>query len=193
MYKVYLIRDIHGLKYVGITQSTIKRRLQRHESDKSTGRYYSSSKLDLSCCKISILEDDITEENKKEKEQYWIDKIDCVNQRNAVFDRKEYDKKYREEHKENSKKYDKEHYEEHKEEIKENSKKYYEEHKEERKKYLEENKEQIKENSKKYREKNKEERKEYNKKYRDFQKSWGGDKRSNNNNLLSIDTTLFLN
>ena len=137
MYKVYLIRDIHGLKYVGITQSTIKRRLQRHESDKSTGRYYSSSKLDLTCCKISILEDDITEENKKEKEQYWIDKIDCVNKLNAIHNKSKSQNKY-----------------------------YH---------------------------KNKDKIKEYHKNLRDYQISWGGRISYNDNSLLKIDTTLFLN
>jgi len=147
MYKIYLIRDIHGLKYVGITQRTIKLRLKEHESDKRNGRYCSSHKLDFTCCKISILEDDITEENKKKREQYWIDKIECVNVNNAIYDIKEYSKKY---------------HQEHKEERNEISKQYYKENK------------------------------EYQKKYRDYQISWGGDKRSNNN-LLLIDTTLFLN
>jgi len=147
MYKVYLIRDIHGLKYVGITKLSLKKRLQNHESCKRTGIYCSSHKLDFTCCKISILEDDITEENKKKREQYWIDKIECVNVNNAIYDIKEYSKKY---------------HQEHKEERNEISKQYYKENK------------------------------EYQKKYRDYQISWGGDKRSNNN-LLLIDTTLFLN
>ena len=161
MYKVYLIRDIHKQNYVGITKQTIKRRLQEHECDKRNGKYCSSSKLDFTCCKISILEDDITE-NKREREQYWIDKIDCVNEHNAYHNKKEYDKEY---------------YEEHKEEIKKYKKKYDKEHYEDKKKYREEHKE---------------ERKEYHKQYRDYKKSWGGDNRSNNN-LLLIDTTLFLN
>ncbi len=147
MYKIYLIRDIHGLKYVGITKLSLKKRLQNHESCKRTGIYCSSHKLDFTCCKISILEDDITEENKREREQYWIDKIECVNVNNAIYDIKEYSKKY---------------HQEHKEERNEISKQYYKENK------------------------------EYQKKYRDYQISWGGDKRSNNN-LLLIDTTLFLN
>jgi len=151
MYKVYLIRDIHGLKYVGITKLSLKKRLQNHESCKRTGIYCSSHKLDFTCCKISILEDDITEENKREREQYWIDKIDCVNDYNSICD-KEYHKNY---------------YEEHKKELIENSKKYNKEHKKEKK--------------------------DYDKNLRDYHNSWGGDKRYYNNNLLCIDTTLFLN
>tara|TARA_R100000541_G_scaffold33838_1_gene42397 strand:+ start:303 stop:758 length:456 start_codon:yes stop_codon:yes gene_type:complete len=124
MYKIYLIRDIHGLKYVGITKQTIKKRLQNHEADLRRGKYCSSHKLDLTCCKITILEDDITEENKKEKEQYWIDKIDCVNDYNAIIDlqkRKENKKQYYEEHKEEKK-------EELKEELKEEHREYQKKH-----------------------------------------------------------------
>ena len=111
MYKVYLIRDIHGLKYVGCTKKTLKERLKEHEYHKRNGIYLSSSKLDFTCCKITILEDDITEENKKEKEQYWIDKIDCV---------KEYDTKYNNEHKKQKKQY--------REENKEKHQKYHKEY-----------------------------------------------------------------
>ena len=145
MYKVYLIRDIHGLNYVGCTKQTLKRRLQKHESDKRTGTNKSSShKLDLTCCKISILEDDITEENKREREQYWIDKIECVNVNNAIYDLQK-------------------------------RQNYFLEHKEDKK--------------------------EYDKKYRNikrnYEKSWGEPinnmYRDTPNNLLLIDTTLFLN
>ena len=110
MYKVYLIRDIHGLKYVGCTKKTLKERLKEHEYHKRNGIYLSSSKLDFTCCKITILEDDITEENKKEKEQYWIDKIDCVNDYNAKYnnEHKKQKKQYREENKEKHQKYHKE-------------------------------------------------------------------------------------
>jgi len=127
MYKIYLIRDIHGLNYVGSTKKTLKERLKEHERAKRIGIYCSSHKLDFTCCKISILEDNITEENKKEKEQYWIDKIDCVNERNVIFDKenkKEYNKEYREKNKEEIKEYNKKYLEEHKEDKKEYDKKY---------------------------------------------------------------------
>lgn len=113
MYKIYLIRDIHGLKYVGITQRTIKLRLKEHESDKRNGRYCSSHKLDFTCCKISILEDNITEENKNKKENDWINKINCVNEKNVISDIKQHKKEYF-----------KNHYEKHKEEKKQYQKKY---------------------------------------------------------------------
>ena len=83
MYKIYCIEDIHGLKYVGCTKQTLKKRLSHHETTRSC----SSSKLDLTCCKIYIIEDDIKEENKRAREQYYIEKIDCVNDRNAILDK----------------------------------------------------------------------------------------------------------
>ena len=60
MYKIYCIRDIHGLKYIGCTKQTLKERLTQHESDKRNGtRSCSSKKLDFTCYKIYIIEDDI--------------------------------------------------------------------------------------------------------------------------------------
>ena len=79
--------------------------------------------------------------------------------------KKEYNKKWREEHKEQKKEQDKKYYEENKEQIAERRKKHYEENKEQKKEYnkkhYEENKERIDENSKKWREENKERTNEY--------------------------------
>ena len=78
---------------------------------------------------------------------------------------KEYQKNYRETHKEKAKEYHKNYRENHKEEIKARQKKHYETHKEERKatgkKYRETHKEEIKEYGKNYYETHKEERKRY--------------------------------
>ena len=71
-------------------------------------------------------------------------------------EKKEYNKKYREEHKEKSQEYDKKYREEHKEKISEYNKKY-----------KEENKEKISEYNKKWREENKENRLEHAKAHRD--------------------------
>ena len=83
-------------------------------------------------------------------------------------EKKEYNKKYREEHKEKSQEYDKKWREENKEKISEYNKKYKEENKEKileyNKKWREENKEYYKE----YNEKNKKWREEYDKKYREL-------------------------
>lgn len=76
-------------------------------------------------------------------------------------EKKEYSKKYRQEHLEELKIKSKKYEEEHKEEIKIKRKIYNQKHKEERKKYREENKEKIK----KYREENKEKIRESHNKY----------------------------
>ena len=59
------------------------------------------------------------------------------------------------------------------------------------KKYSIKNKDKKKEYDKKYREKNMEKNKEYKKQLYNYQKSWGGDLRADNNSLLKIDITLF--
>ena len=109
------------------------------------------------------------------RERYYIETFECVNKNVPGRTRKECQKKYREEHKEELKKYR----EEHKEELKEYQKEY-----------REENKEQLCLKKKEYGKKNKEYIKEYKKKLNKYQSSWGGDKRSNNN-LLCIDVDLF--
>ena len=81
----------------------------------------------------------------------------------------EYNKKYREEHKEEIAERNKQYYKENKEECNKRMKKWYEEHKEEiaeyKKQYREEHKEEIAEYKKQYYEENKEEIKEYQKQY----------------------------
>ena len=177
MYKIYLIRDIHGLKYVGCTKQTLKKRLQNHGSDKRNGKYCSSHKLDFSCCKISILENDITEQNKKKKEQYWIDKIDCVNDINAILD------------KENKPEKIKQYYQDNKKKLTEYQKKYREENKEKVKQYNKDNKEKIQIQIKQNYQDNKEKILKYKKQLYKYKKSWGI---HSDNNLLNINVELFL-
>jgi hypothetical protein len=85
-----------------------------------------------------------------------------------MTNRKEYRKKYYEEHKEKINEKCKKYYKEHKEEINERHKKYNEKHKEQRKealkKYYEKHKEEIKEKNKKHKEKRNKYRSEYYKK-----------------------------
>jgi hypothetical protein len=82
MEKIYLIEDINDLKYVGRTkQKYLCDRLASHRHDKK--KYYgqcSSSKLNLWNCNISVLEECSTEDA-REREIFWIHKIDCVNVR----------------------------------------------------------------------------------------------------------------
>jgi hypothetical protein len=79
MEKIYLIEDINDLRYVGrTTQKLLRIRLSGHRNDKRRGNFCSSSKLNLGNCNISLLEECFTEEA-REREMYWINKIDCVN------------------------------------------------------------------------------------------------------------------
>jgi len=59
-----------------------------------------------------------------------------------------------------------------------------------RKEYYQDNRDKFLENRKQYHINNREKRLEYEKQYRDYQNTWGGDKRYNNN-LLKIDINLF--
>ena len=97
-----------------------------------------------------------------EREKYWINHIDCVNILRYNFDMLENKKVY---------------YDKNKEKIKEDMKEYYLENKDKKKEY------QLKHQGK---------IKEYLKNKRIYQKSWGGDLRADNNNLLKIHVNLFL-
>lgn len=108
MVSIYCIEDINDLKYVGSTSQKLNIRLSEHKSEKNrTKRKPSSYKLNLYNCIIYELER-CDESNRKEREQYWINRIDCVNILNTVFDKKEYQKEYREKNKEQLKEYEKE-------------------------------------------------------------------------------------
>ena len=94
---IYCIEDCNSLKYVGSTKHKLYIRLSGHKGDKKRNRPCSSSKLDLDNCKIYSLET-CNESNRKERERYWINHIECVNQikyngRNTEKE-KEYGKKY---------------------------------------------------------------------------------------------------
>ena len=92
MMKIYCIEDINGKKYVGqTTQYYLCNRLSGHRQVKKN-RYgeISSCELDLDNCKIYILE----ESDEKGREQYWINKIDCVNHYKLSYNRKEYRNQY---------------------------------------------------------------------------------------------------
>ena len=95
MYKIYCIEDINDLKYVGKTKQKLSDRLTDHISDKRNNVFVSSSKLNLYNCIIYTLEE-CEKDLVKEKEQYWIDNIDCVNKINAIrkITKQEYDKQY---------------------------------------------------------------------------------------------------
>ena len=89
MVKIYCIEDCNGLKYVGSTTEKLNKRLSRHKRNKRANRpHCSCSKLQLENCKIYQLEE-TDEEHRFQKEQYWIDNIDCINKIRAFgFDYK---------------------------------------------------------------------------------------------------------
>jgi len=84
--RIYCIEDCNGLKYVGSTKRTLKRRLSGHREKIN---HCMSRELDLENCKIYTLEE-TDEEHRNIREQYWMDNIDCVNYQNTIFNKKEH-------------------------------------------------------------------------------------------------------
>ena len=79
MVNIYCITDCNGLKYVGSTRQTVKKRLSNHTYEKKKGKNNCSShKLDLDNCEIEVLEE-CEGNNRTIREQYWIQNTDCVN------------------------------------------------------------------------------------------------------------------
>ena len=107
MVKIYCIEDCNGLKYVGSTIKTFKKRLSQHKSGKKKTQNCSSKKLDLDNCRMYELEE-CPDENRIEREKYWISQTDCVNEMKYDFNRKEWDKECNKKYRENNKEYIKE-------------------------------------------------------------------------------------
>ncbi len=149
MVRIYYIKDINDLKYVGSTKKTLARRLSGHKTDKNRDRKLTSSQLDLDNCEIYELET-CDESNRNEREQYWIDRIECVNRYNTIHDYENYDKDY-----------------------------------------YKKNKDRKNKENKLYREKNKEHLSNQRKKLNQYKKTWGGDMRGLECNLLKIDLSVF--
>ena len=93
MATIYCIEDINDLKYVGSTNQKLNDRLYGHRSAKKKNDSITSSKLNLYNCIIYPLET-CSESDRFEREKYWINKIDCVNERklNWAENRSEYNK-----------------------------------------------------------------------------------------------------
>lgn len=103
---IYCIEDINDLKYVGSTKKKLNKRLCDHRWDKNRNWYCSSKKLNLYNCIIYELET-CNELDRKAREKYWINHIDCVNQYKYNFDREE----HRKNNKQKKKEYDNQNYE----------------------------------------------------------------------------------
>ena len=80
MVSVYKITDCNDLNYIGTTKQTLSHRMSQHRYAKRNPNRHkcSSSKLDLDNCHITLLEI-CNDENRNDKEQYWINKFECVN------------------------------------------------------------------------------------------------------------------
>ena len=96
MLKIYCIEDCDGLKYIGSTIQPLNERLSKHRWCKDC----MSRELNLDDCKIYTLEE-CEEEQRKEREQYWIDNTKCVNKYNTIFNKKEDNKKRYQQNKDN--------------------------------------------------------------------------------------------
>jgi hypothetical protein len=82
MVVIYCIEDINDVKYVGSTKQRLTARLSGHRIDATRammrGRRCSSSKLNLYNCIIYELES-CPENERRGRERYWVNKIDCIN------------------------------------------------------------------------------------------------------------------
>ena len=93
--KIYNIIDKNNLRYVGKTSQSLKIRMTNHKSDKKTRpNNCSSSKLDLDNCVILLIEE-CSQEKVKERELFWINRLNCVNHNNGSFNKKEYIKEWK--------------------------------------------------------------------------------------------------
>ena len=114
---IYCIEDINDLKYVGKTKQKLSKRLHGH---KDLNTRCSSKKLNLYNCIIYQLEE-CEEDLSKDREKYWINKIDCVNANKLNFNdeqyNKEYHRKYQEKNKDKLKEYHREYTNKNKDKI----------------------------------------------------------------------------
>jgi len=76
--KIYCIEDINDLKYVGKTIQKLNDRLWGHRQSKKDRGDCSSGKLNLDYCIIYKLEE-CEEGLSKDRERYWINKLNTVN------------------------------------------------------------------------------------------------------------------
>jgi len=95
MYTIYCIEDINDLKYVGSTKDKLPVRLAKHKTSKYSGKNTSSNKLNLYNCIIYSLEDNVSKKDKKQREKYWINKIDSENTLKLTFGDREHAESYR--------------------------------------------------------------------------------------------------
>jgi len=93
MIKIYCIEDINDIRYIGSTKRNLNTRLNEHRYKNNRSR---SKQLNLYNCIIYTLEE--CEENlRKEREYFWINKLECVNRQNGKYNAREVSaRKYKE-------------------------------------------------------------------------------------------------
>jgi len=91
--------------YIGSTKTSLNLRLSQHKYDAKHRTDMASSKILLrNHCSIELIEDFPCESSRQlsEREQYWIDRSECVNIQSAYTSdesRKAYNKKWAQDHK----------------------------------------------------------------------------------------------
>ena len=139
--KIYMIESKEGdMRYYGSTVQTLKRRLTSHKSNKKryeNGKktFYNTSHqiLDYDDYEISLVED-FQFNSRKEletRERWYIENNECVNKCIPTRTKKEYQKKYHQEHKQELLQQKKLYREKHKQELSQQMKLYREKHKQE--------------------------------------------------------------
>lgn len=115
---IYCIEDINDLKYIGSTTQKLTTRMSQHRWEQNHDHKTKSKELNLYNCIIYPLEE-CEECNRKEREKYHINNIECVNKykltstpgKQYYKDNKEHIKNrvknYRENNKEKIKQYNK--------------------------------------------------------------------------------------
>ena len=80
MYKIYQIINIDGERYVGSTKEKLKRRYSLHKSHNANPntRSCSSEIVLLKPNTIVLIESNVLEEKRLQRERYWIDTLNNV-------------------------------------------------------------------------------------------------------------------
>ena len=170
-----------NMKYIGSTVCPLRKRFNEHKSSFNKGLNTGSRDMFLyDDCKITLLENFPCNSKTElvEREQFYMDKNgnNCLNKRGAFISidkRKENDKKYNQNRD--------------KQKQRDWNNKYYhnnlEKERARKKKYRDKNKEKKAVSDKKYRDNNRDKILAQKQQYYDWERSWGGDRRYNNNPL----------
>jgi hypothetical protein len=88
-----IVCNITGERYIGSCKDLTKRMYKHKHNAKNDGCITSKQIIGRGNYTTKIL-DTYDDTNRFIKEQEWIEKLECINNRNAFTDQKEYNKKY---------------------------------------------------------------------------------------------------